>query len=437
MCDNQEILSRDINSIIDSMPSTRRCTRLQTAAYLLGAHKELPDVDDQGHVPTDYKGLEKVEFRIPLNTMDKNKSTTYVDHFYAESDLPLDILDSMRAAMDLPKTYENLGWRLSTACRVDPPHRLLTSQDISSTFKAAWAKQTSGWKKKKVAIEIVNTMPVLKRSRLNDKQYNTRDPNNACITLPSTPHFHDICKTLIVHFLNSEVMILYLLNHSRGHLLSTWRAMKKKRMVKPPQDIDKVLASIHSCYPGYGVPQYAATLKEPGILYLQTAQHILVVNLHREGWDVGGAVLHFTAVFVNGSMKEERVKARREEKGKTKDKLTTPSNENSQLSSRVTMAILYMDILDKTDMISIVPLFHAGIVTHLINVSGRNSFEALRTTWRLPISSESSKASQDSEPDNPGTQAWYHHVMAVGDSQHTTWTHLNWTPASFASDYHC
>jgi hypothetical protein len=102
-----------------------------------------------------------VEFRVPLNTTDKNISTTYVDHFYAESDHPLDIFDSMRATMNLPKTYEHLGWRLSTARRTDPPHRLLTSQDIASAFKAVRAEHMSGRKKKKVVIEIVNTVSVL------------------------------------------------------------------------------------------------------------------------------------------------------------------------------------------------------------------------------------------------------------------------------------
>jgi hypothetical protein len=45
--DNQEILSRNINNIIDSIPSARRRTRLQTTAYLLGARQELPEVTDE------------------------------------------------------------------------------------------------------------------------------------------------------------------------------------------------------------------------------------------------------------------------------------------------------------------------------------------------------------------------------------------------------
>jgi hypothetical protein len=72
---NQEVLSRDINNFIDSMPSTRRRTRLQTAAYLLGSRKELPDVEDQGEVPVQ---LEKGKFSIHwttdiLNMMDYSR----------------------------------------------------------------------------------------------------------------------------------------------------------------------------------------------------------------------------------------------------------------------------------------------------------------------------------------------------------------------------
>ncbi|KAG1890619.1 uncharacterized protein F5891DRAFT_1282558 [Suillus fuscotomentosus] len=242
----QEILSRNINNIIDSIPSTRRRTRLQTTAYLLGARKELPEVTgEEKKDPSSLKLSRKSSFRIPLNTMDKDKSTTYVDNFYAESDHPLDILDSTRAAMNLSKKYEHLGWRLSTARRMDPPHRLLTSQDIASAFKAVRAEQVSGRKKKKVVIEIVNTAGIVSDPSLlyvkelenvkrrlccaehqlggsentfcwvdvsqpdaphypictQDLQewakhlYDTRDPDSTCATLPNTPYFDDIRKT--------------------------------------------------------------------------------------------------------------------------------------------------------------------------------------------------------------------------------------------------
>ena len=98
-----------------------------------------------------------VEFKVPLHTTDINQSTTYVGQFYSESDCPLDIFDAIRATMDVPKVYQHLGWRLSTARHIDPPHRLLTSLDIDSAFKAARAEQSSGVKKR-VAVEVVNTV---------------------------------------------------------------------------------------------------------------------------------------------------------------------------------------------------------------------------------------------------------------------------------------
>lgn len=72
----------------------------------------------------------------------------------------MDIFDSMRAVMGLPKTYEHLGLRLSTARRMDPPHRLLTAQDLNSAFKATRAEQF-GRTKKRTAIEILNTVRAL------------------------------------------------------------------------------------------------------------------------------------------------------------------------------------------------------------------------------------------------------------------------------------
>ncbi|KAG1900171.1 uncharacterized protein F5891DRAFT_1188869 [Suillus fuscotomentosus] len=233
--------SHDINNIIDSIPSPRRRTRLQTTAYLLGSRKNLPEVDDEqiNQVPECHQGpepqpqaFEKIEFRVLLNTTDKNKLTTYVGYFYTESDHPLDILDSMKAVMDLPKTYEHLGWCLSTACRTDPPHRLLTSQDISSAFKTAraeqagmvsksdpslllYVKELENVKRKLCCSEhqlgnLENTFCWVDVSQPNTPHYpictqdlqewakylhDTRDPDNTCISLPNTPHFDDIRKT--------------------------------------------------------------------------------------------------------------------------------------------------------------------------------------------------------------------------------------------------
>ncbi|KAG2046938.1 hypothetical protein BDR06DRAFT_977137 [Suillus hirtellus] len=170
------------NSTPPSSKSQMMRTRAQTAAFLLGVHSELPDVDEGVNSRTVrhfYEGmdeepstterhhaqLQKIEFRVPLHTTDSNQLTTYVDQSYSESDCHLDIFDAIRATMDVPKLYQHLGWHLSTTRRMDPPHRLLTSLDIDSTFKAARAEQSSGMKKKRVAIEVVNTAKDLKQTK--------------------------------------------------------------------------------------------------------------------------------------------------------------------------------------------------------------------------------------------------------------------------------
>ncbi|KAG1893199.1 uncharacterized protein F5891DRAFT_1196729 [Suillus fuscotomentosus] len=184
-------LQSSIKSMVNSIPSARQRTRAQTAAFLLGAYPELPSTQDKEINRTRavqhlYEGmaeqrtpspvdeltaqrcqaqLEKIEFRVPLHTLDRNQSTTYVDRSHSESDCPIDILDSIKATMDVSKTYQHLGWRLSTARRIDPPHRLLTTHDINSAFKAARTEHGSGRKTKKVAIEIVNTAVRLKEKQ--------------------------------------------------------------------------------------------------------------------------------------------------------------------------------------------------------------------------------------------------------------------------------
>jgi hypothetical protein len=102
--------------------------------------------------------MSPVEFKVPLHTTDTDKWTTYVGQSYSESDCRLDIFDAIKATMDVPKKFQHLGWRLSTARRMDPPHWLLTSLDMDSAFKAARAEQSSGRNKKVIAIEVVNTV---------------------------------------------------------------------------------------------------------------------------------------------------------------------------------------------------------------------------------------------------------------------------------------
>ncbi|KAG2088170.1 uncharacterized protein F5147DRAFT_781090 [Suillus discolor] len=325
-------------------------SRLQTTTYLLGARQELPDVDaeeinriravqpwysqaesepsegqltDQEKVPvhTDHFPLEKVEFRIPLNTADRNKSTTYVDHFYAESDLsPMDIFDSMRAVMGLPKTYEHLGWRLSTARRMDPPHRLLTAQDLNSAFKTARAEQLSGRKQKRIAIEIINTMPVLKEK-----------PTNLPIE-----HVSPFNRTLSEQKGDGPLMAPQPLKRTFAMYMES--DDDEETDDEPPQGIDDILTSIHSRFPAMNLPQYSKMLKEQGIFYLPTATHFSGrFYMEKVGMSEGAAFTFHTGVC-NAHMKYVRAKASR--KAKRKVQSDSKDKENIQALEQVVTMIL-------------------------------------------------------------------------------------------------
>ncbi|KAG2128408.1 hypothetical protein BD769DRAFT_1387453 [Suillus cothurnatus] len=147
------------------------CTHAQTAAFLLGVHLEPPNVNEEEassmHLDWHfYRGVNEELFTAQWDNdqlkKDRDKLTTCVGQFYSESDCRLDILDTIKATMDVPKKFQHLGWHLSTARHMDPPHRLLMSLDINSTFKAARVEQSSGRNKKVVAIEVINTDPVPK-----------------------------------------------------------------------------------------------------------------------------------------------------------------------------------------------------------------------------------------------------------------------------------
>jgi hypothetical protein len=45
--DSRVVQTRNINNTVDSISSAARRSRAQTAAYLLGAHQQLPDIDDE------------------------------------------------------------------------------------------------------------------------------------------------------------------------------------------------------------------------------------------------------------------------------------------------------------------------------------------------------------------------------------------------------
>ncbi|KAG1772182.1 hypothetical protein EV702DRAFT_1048661 [Suillus placidus] len=346
-------------------------------AYLLGACQQLPDIGDEEinrmhAVHIFYSDSEALKGRQveglskrPLDLeKDRNISTTYVVCFYSKSDHPMDILDSTKATMNVPKSYEHLGWRLSTARRMDPSHQLLTSQDLNSAFKAAWTEHMSGRKRKKSAIEIVNTirplMPVLKgkpakqeavtcsageQSSASDVSllpytkelehewakylHDARDSDNSCVTLPNTPHFDKFRKTHKERTAPSlqrvPTELISPIIHNHVHLSSAindiWQGGDPPQALErtyalylesdeetdedePPQDdIGDILTSIDLRYPALHFLQYKDRLKERGIFYLPTAVHF---STH---------------------MKGEHAKARRKAKGKKRARVQTDNLE--------------------------------------------------------------------------------------------------------------
>ncbi|KAH7903006.1 hypothetical protein BJ138DRAFT_1108042 [Hygrophoropsis aurantiaca] len=163
-----ESRSQSITDAINRIQNPRSRSRAQTTAYLLGATQQLPDftqeeINQQRAIQTCYAAMagevlpQPMSFRIPMNTTKADTLTTYVEVPFAPTDIRRDIFERIVTYMGVPQNYENLAWRLSTARQTDPPHRLLTSEDLDSAFKAV--KDASGRKKKPVCVEILNMAP--------------------------------------------------------------------------------------------------------------------------------------------------------------------------------------------------------------------------------------------------------------------------------------
>ncbi|KAG1797127.1 uncharacterized protein HD556DRAFT_1441285 [Suillus plorans] len=304
----QEACRPRSSATIDSVSSARQRTRAQTAAYLLGIRPELPDIIDtaeQHQAPE----LDKIEFRVPLHTMDRIQSTTYVSKLHSESDPRLDILDSIKAIMDVPNLYEHLGWRLSTARRTDPPHRLLTVHDIDSAFRAARA-ESSGRRlgHKKVAIEIINTEPTPKekpakqRAGIPAKTEQSLLPSNILVisdgALGRQQEGHAVPQPL------KRTYALFLENDDESS------------DDEPPQEIEDVVTSVHSRYPAMNFRQYIGKMKDRGIFYLSTAAHFNS-GFYKEKIGMSeGAAYTFHSYVENAYMKAEHRKRGRNAKGK-------------------------------------------------------------------------------------------------------------------------
>ncbi|KAG1897720.1 uncharacterized protein F5891DRAFT_1191646 [Suillus fuscotomentosus] len=174
-----------------------------------------------------------------------------------------------------------------------------------------------------------------------------------CLTLPSTPHFDEFWKTrkertvsslqrvptkLVSPVIHNHVHISPAINDmlassngppfgqqdqgpkplKRTYALYMESDEESDDDWQPPQSIDDVLAIIHARYPDMKFPQYVDKLKDRGILYLVTAAHFSIQFYEEKIGMPEGAAYMFHASVHKAHMKEQRVKMRRNAKGKRK-----------------------------------------------------------------------------------------------------------------------
>ncbi|KAG1744336.1 hypothetical protein EDD22DRAFT_851414 [Suillus occidentalis] len=308
--------------------------------YLLGARKELPEMCyslEANTISTEEQGpdqpqafLEKVEFRVPLDTTDKNKPTTYVDHFYTEKANKTTGRHGIQPNASL--IYEGTG-----KCEKQTAVAPSISLEIRSAHSVGWMCPS----------QTLHTIQYARKTSRNGQNIctDTRDPDNVCINLPKTPHFDDIRSTRKARAVSLQRVPTKLISpiiHNHIHLSSAtddmWASnsalsgqqsngpaapqpLKRTFALymesdeetdgdEPPQDIDNILTTIHSRYPAMDFPR----------------------NFYVE--KVGmteGATFTFHTCVRQASMKEERVKARRKAKGKKRAQVTADDAEKENV----------------------------------------------------------------------------------------------------------
>ncbi|KAG2055070.1 hypothetical protein BDR06DRAFT_1046798 [Suillus hirtellus] len=342
-----------INSLSSSTFARQR-TRTQTAAFLLGIRPNLPDANDK-----DFSHVNMVRHLSQGITNHFNSVEKVTAQQYQAPELEKDYTpNQILTTMDVPELYEHLGWRLSTACCTDPPHRLLTVHDIDSTFKAMREEESSsGRKKKKVVIEILNTAPVLKeklrqrkvgisssasKQRLPSRFLYTKEFDNVrnklhCLdhpgdntfcwvdaTQPNTPHYLLCTQDLqewakhLHQTQDPDNACDTLPNTLHFHKIRKTQSDDESSDNEPPQDIEDVLMSAHSRYPTMNFPQYIGTLKDRGVLYLPTAA-FFTTGFYKEQIGMSDGAAHtFWNCVSKAYAKAERTKGRKKSKGKKK-----------------------------------------------------------------------------------------------------------------------
>lgn len=203
------------------------------------------------------------------------------------------------------------------------------------------------------------------RNNAHGWQLEIGDPDNACIILPTTPHFDEVRRTRterttsLLQRVPTEMISPIIHNHihlsssannvsdgmlageqREGHMMAAPQQLKRTFALymesdeesdneEPPQHIKDVLANVHSRYPALNFPQYADKLKDRGILYLPTAAHFGIRFYEEKVGMPEGAAYTFQSCVSKTYINAELAKGRRKAKGKKKAR-AQPGDEDEE-----------------------------------------------------------------------------------------------------------
>ncbi|KAG1765066.1 hypothetical protein EV702DRAFT_1204718 [Suillus placidus] len=339
--DRRKTLSRDsdirVNDTIDSLfpPPSHQCTRAQTTTYLLGACKEMPDVDNKviNHMHTVqnfYKGPGMDDQPIELTAERYNHDKTNLELEKTTFE-PSAGKESLPPLLPYMKELKNVKSKL-----------LCSEHGGDDTF--CWVDATQP-----TTLSTVHT----RLARVG--QHDTQNPDNVCVALPKTLHFNEIQKmrkeqsTLSLQRVSTKLISPIIHNHihltpaandivisevvfSRqqgdGATMPPWplkrtyalyvESDKESDGDELPQSINDILVSVHSRYPAFNFPEYIRKMKDHGIFYLPTAAHFNIVFYEENVGMPAGAAYTFQVCFTSsheGGMCEEEKQGQREEEG--------------------------------------------------------------------------------------------------------------------------
>ncbi|KAG2055208.1 hypothetical protein BDR06DRAFT_1046350 [Suillus hirtellus] len=359
-----------INSLSSSTFAHQR-TCMQTAAFLLGIHPNLPDANDEDFscinavqhlsqgITNHFNSVEKVtaqQHQAP--ELEKGHEGRGKQLWEEKKKVVIEILNTVHVIFDTCKWFAGIS---SSASKQRLPSHFLYTKEFDNVRNKLCCSDHPGdntfcW----VDATQPNTLHYLLCTQ--DLQewakhlHQTQDPDNACDTLPNTLHFNKIWKTRKERSASSlkrvpTKVISPIRIHNHIHLSSTVNDMvisqdgtrtrqqghpttfplplkqtyalyiesdDESSDNEPLQDIKDVLTSAHSCYPTMNFPQYIGTLKDCGVLYLPTTA-FFTTGFYKEQIGMSDGAAHtFWNCVSKAYAKAECVKGRKKSKGKQK-----------------------------------------------------------------------------------------------------------------------